>query len=470
MRDGAVTVGLVVGNRGFFPSELCERGRAEMLGTLRGLGFDVVALGAQDTEYGSVESLDDAEKCARLFRGHADEIDGIVVTLPNFGDERAVANAIRGSRLDVPVLIHAFPDESGKLSVAQRRDSFCGKLSVCNNLRQYGIRFSLTALHTCEPRSPQLAADLERFAQVCRIVRAVRGMRVGAIGARPASFNTVRYSEKLLEAAGISVVTLDLSEVLGRIDRLDDGDPAVRGKLEAIAAYTPTRGVPEVSLLTMAKLGAVVDAWMEEERLDGSAIQCWTALEELLGVVPCTVMSMMSDSLRPSACEVDVTGAVGMLILQAASGTPSAILDWNNNYDDDPDKAVVFHCSNLPRHFLETVSMSFQEILAGTVGRERSYGTLYGRIKAEPVTYLRVGTDDAAGRIRAYVGEGRFSDDPIDTFGGYGVVEVPRLQELLRHICRSGFEHHVVMNLARTAEAVREALETYLGWDVYHHA
>lgn len=470
VRNGSATVGLIVGNRGFFPAELCARGREEMLGVLGEHGFEVVALSGDDTEFGSVESLEDAAKCARLFREHGDEIDGIVVTLPNFGDERAVANAIRGSRLDVPVLVHAFPDEAGKLAVDRRRDSFCGKLSVCSNLTQYGIAFSLTSLHTCDPRSAELAADLVRFEQVCRIVRAVRGMRVGAIGARPASFNTVRFSEKLLEQAEISVVTLDLSEVLGAAGRLADDDPAVRGKLEAISSYTATPGVPQAALLKMAKLGAVIDRWMEDERLEGSAIQCWTALEELYGVVPCTVMSMMSDSLRPSACEVDITGVVSMLVLQAASGAPSAILDWNNNYDDDPNKAVVFHCSNLPKRFFETISMSFQEILAGTVGKERSYGTLYGRIKAEPATYLRVSTDDASGKMRAYVGEGRFTDDPVDTFGGYGVVEVPRLQELLRFICRNGFEHHIVMNLSQTAEAAREALETYLGWDVYLHA
>jgi L-fucose isomerase-like protein len=444
MRNGSVTVGLVVGNRGFFPDELCDRGRAEMLEVLGAHGLEVVALGAEDTRSGSVESLDDAARCAALFREHADAIDGIVVTLPNFGDERAVANAIRGSRLDVPVLVHAFPDEAGRLQVTDRRDSFCGKLSVCNNLTQYGIPFSLTALHTCAPRS-------------------------SALGARPASFNTVRYSEKLLEQAGISVVTLDLSEVLGRVERLADDAPEVRRKLDAIDAYTPTADVPAAALLKMAKLGAVIDDWMDAEQLDGSAIQCWTALQEFFGVVPCTIMSMMSDGLRPSACEVDVTGVVAMLVLQAASGTPSAILDWNNNFGDEPDKAVVFHCSNLPRHFLDTITMSFQEILAGTIGKERTYGTLYGRIKAEPVTYLRVSTDETSGRIRAYAGQGRFTDDPVDTFGGYGVVAVPHLQELLQFICRNGFEHHVAMNLARTAAPVCEALETYLGWDVHRH-
>ncbi|HTV10236.1 MAG TPA: L-fucose/L-arabinose isomerase family protein [Acidimicrobiales bacterium] len=464
-----VTVGLIVGNRGFFPSALCRDGRVEMLEVLRSKGLNIVALGPEETEYGSVESLHDAGKCAQLFRDHADEIDGIVVTLPNFGDERALANAIRGSRLEVPVLVHAFPDQADRLGITHRRDSFCGKLSACNNLSQYGVAFSLTSRHTCAPRSAEFAADLDRFVRVCQVVRAVKGMRVGAIGARPANFNTVRYSEKLLERAGISVITLDLSEVLGRTARLKDDDPDVKEKCGALTGYTSVEGVPSEALVKMAKLGVVIDEWSEAERLDGSTIQCWTAIEEFYGVVPCSVMSMLSDSLRPSACELDVGGVVSMLVLQAASGGPSAILDWNNNVDDDPNKAIVFHCSNIARSFMGTTTMSYQEILAGTIGKERTYGAVYGRIKAGPATYLRVSTDEFSGKMRAYVGEGCFTDDPASTFGGYGVIEVPRLQSLLQFICRNGFEHHVAMNLSQTAEAVKEALGTYLGWEVYLH-
>jgi L-fucose isomerase-like protein len=469
MRNDSVTFGLIVGNRGFFPSELCSEGRAEMLEVLKSAGFGVVALSPEDTEYGSIESLEDATKCARLFRDHAEEIDGIVVTLPNFGDERAIANAIRRARLGVPVLVQASPDEQKKLQITHRRDSFCGKLSACNNLTQYGIPFSLTTLHTCGPRSPEFAADLDRFARVCRVVRAVRGMRVGAIGARPTNFNTVRYSEKLLEKAGISVTTLDLSEILGRIERLDDADPSVKAKKEAIVAYTTTEGVPDQALVKMAKFGAVVEDWMDAEQLDGSSIQCWTALQDYYGIVPCTIMSMMSNTLRPSACELDVTGVVSMLILQAASGTPSAIVDWNNNFGADPDKAVVFHCSNLPSHFLESTEMRYQEIIAGTVGKDQTYGTLYGRINPGPATFLRLSTDDFAGEIKAYTGEGRFTEDKLATFGAYGVIEIPRLQDLLKYLCRNGFEHHVVMNLSQVSQAVQEALTTYLGWNVYLH-
>jgi L-fucose isomerase-like protein len=471
------TLGLIVGNRGFFPDHLCQTGRETMLRVLQEEGIKTVALSPEDTTFGSVESLTDAEKCAALFKKHREEIDGVLVTLPNFGDERAVANTLRWADLNVPVLVHAFPDDATRMTIADRRDSFCGKMSACNNLRQYGINYSLTSLHTVDPESDSFRTDLQRFVSTCRVVRGLKNARVGAIGARPAAFNTVRYSEKLLERAGISVETLDLSEVFGRIAHIEDDDSAFKTKLDQVSEYVPTTGIPSESLIKMAKLGFVIDEWMAENKLVASAVQCWTAMEEYYGVVPCTLMSMMSNNLMPSACETDIAGVVGMYALVLASGKPSAIVDWNNNYGQDPDRGVVFHCSNLPKDIFvdDTVApedipvMDYQEIIAGTVGKENTFGTVVGRVRAEPFTYCRVSTDDLNGRIVAYLGEGELTKDPLKTFGGYGVVHIPNLQGLLRHICENGFEHHVAINLSQVASAVNEALDKYLGWDVYHH-
>jgi L-fucose isomerase-like protein len=464
-----MTMGLVVGNRGFFPDHLAKSGREEMLQILRKAGIEVIALGTEQSKYGAVETHEEAKRCAELFRSKADTIDGVIVTLPNFGDERAIADTLRLSRLPVPVLVQATPDTPGKMGITHRRDSFCGKMSACNNLKQYGIPYSLTALHTEAPDSPEFARDLDWFARVCRVVKGLRGLRVGAIGARPAAFNTVRYSEKLLEANGISVETLDLSEVLGRIGRMKDTDHAAVEKLESIRKYVTTSAVPEAALLKMAKLGAIVDEWMKTADVQISAVQCWTSLEENLGVVPCTVMSMMSDSLLSSACEVDVCGVIGMHALQLASETPSALLDWNNNYGNDPNKAVCFHCSNLPKHFFRDVRMDFQEIIAGTVGKDNTFGTCVGRVKSGPMSFARFSTDDVNGRMRGYTGSGHFTDDPLETFGGAGVVEIPGLQKLLRYICEQGFEHHVAANFSSVASAVQEASWRYLGWEMYAH-
>src|ERR1700687_1939050 len=425
MAERKMTMGVIIGNRGFFPGQLAQSGREEMIQALAKAGMDCVVLGPEDSKHGAVETHEEAKRCAALFQKNQHRLDGVIVSLPNFGDERAIADTLRLARLAVPVLVQATPDTPGKMTIAHRRDSFCGKMSACNNLMQYGIPYSLTTLHTEAPDSEIFRRDLDWFAAVCRVVKGLRRLRIGAIGARPAAFNTVRYSEKLLEANGISVEAIDLSEILGRIARMKDDDALAQKKLQSIRRYVSTQSIPDSALLKMAKLGAVIDGWMQDTEVVISAIQCWTSLEEYFGVVPCTVMSMMSNEGMSSACEVDIAGVVGMHALQLASETPSALLDWNNNYADDPDKAVCFHCSNLPKHFFQDVRMDFQEIIAGTVGKENTFGTCVGRVKAGPMSFARVSTDDRAGKIRGYVDEATVTNDSLNTFGGVGVVQIP---------------------------------------------
>jgi len=464
-----MTYAVVVGNRGFFPDHLAKTGREEMIAAIEADGGKAIVLTAQESKFGAVETYAEAKACAELFKKHADVIDGIIVTLPNFGDERGVADAVRLAGLKVPVLVQATPDKSDAMTIATRRDSFCGKMSACNNLMQYGIPYSLTTLHTESPASAEFKADLEWFAAVCRIVKGLKNLRIGSIGARPQAFNTVRYSERIMETSGISVVPIDLSEILGRINKMGDNDDAAQGKLAGIKSYVTTSGIPEAALMKMAKLGAVIDGWMKEVEVKISAVQCWTSLEEYFGVVPCTIMSMMSNDLIPSACEVDVPGTLSMYMLALASGTPSALLDWNNNYGSHPDKCVCFHCSNLPKHFFKEVKMDFQEIIAGTVGKENTFGTCVGRVKSGAMSYARYSTDDRRGIIRGYTGPGQFTDDPLTTFGGAGVAEIPKLQKLLKYICREGFEHHVAANFSDVSKSVHEAASRYLGWESYYH-
>jgi L-fucose isomerase-like protein len=468
------TLGVIIGNRGFFPAHLCDAGRKVILTTLEEMGIHTITLPKSASKFGAVESMEDAQKCAELFKEHGNRIDGILVALPNFGDERGVANAIRWSGLRVPVLVQAFSDDPKTMTISHRRDSFCGKMSVCNNLRQYDIPFTLTRLHTANPDHPSFRQDLADFRVTCRALKALKNLRIGALGARPTAFNTVRYSEKLLEQSGISVETLDLFELFGWVGKMKDNDARVNAKLAAIQKYVASKSIPPVALLKMAKFGVAVDHWMKQTRLNATAIQCWTAMEEFFGVVPCTLMSMMSNMLMSSACEVDIMGTVAMYAMARAAGRPSALVDWNNNYGEDPDKGVVFHCSNLPKDIFVDKGegqpvMDYQEIIAGTVGKENTYGTVVGRVKASHFTYLRVSTDDAAGKIRAYIGEGELTNDPLATFGGYGVVRIPNFQKLLRFICETGFEHHVAINPTSIADGVQEALSKYLRWDVYRH-
>jgi L-fucose isomerase-like protein len=234
-------------------------------------------------------------------------------------------------------------------------------------------------------------------------------------------------------------------------------------------AYAEASSAPDESLVKMAKFAIVVDDWMLSLGLTATAIQCWSSMQKNFGVNVCTIMSMMSEQMLPSACEVDIAGVVSMYALQLASERPSALVDWNNNYGKDPDKCVFFHCGNWAKDFLPDIRIGTAPILGTILGEQNTVGALMGRTKGGPVTFGRVSTDDTRGRIKAYVGEGLFTDDPLETFGTKAVVKVTGLPKLLHHICRNGFEHHAAMNSAHCASAVSEALENYLGWEVYHH-
>ncbi|MCX6300195.1 MAG: L-fucose/L-arabinose isomerase family protein [Bacteroidetes bacterium] len=464
------TLGIIIGNRDFFPDKLVAEARTEILDLFKQLNINPILLSDADTKLGGVETFAEAQKCAALFNKHAHEIDGILVVLPNFGDEKGVAETIKWSGLNVPVLIQAYPDDLGKMDVVNRRDAWCGKISVCNNLYQFGIKYTLTTKHVVRPTDASFIADLSNFTAVCRVVKGLRKVRIGAVGARPGAFNTVRYSEKILQRNGISVTTVDLSEILGNANKLTANDAAVKEKLEKIHAYTNTGLTPPDKLVQIAKLDVVLANFMEENYLDASAIQCWTSLQQNYGCNVCTSMSMMSENMLPSACEVDVTGTLSMYAMQLASGTPSALVDWNNNYADDDTKCVLFHCGNWAKSFLPDITISTAPILGTSVGTENTYGALDGRTPAMPLTYGRISTDDCKGIIKAYIGEGELTNDALNTFGNRAVAEINNLQGLMQYVCRNGFEHHVVMNASKTASILKEAFENYLGWETYTHA
>ncbi len=463
------TLGVIIGNRDFFPDKLVAEARTEIIELFKKLNITAVMLSDADSKLGGVETFAEAQTCANLFKQHADTIDGILVVLPNFGDEKGVAETIKWSGLNVPVLIQAYPDDLGKMDVVNRRDAWCGKISVCNNLYQFGIKYSLTTKHVVRPTDESFVSDLKNFTAVCRVVKGMRKVRIGAVGARPGAFNTVRYSEKILQRNGISVTTVDLSEILGNANKLTKDDKSVKEKLEKIHAYTSTGVTPDDRLVQIAKLDVVLADFMAENSLDATAIQCWTSLQKNYGCNVCTSMSMMSENMLPSACEVDVTGTLSMYAMQLASGSPSALVDWNNNYADDDTKCVLFHCGNWAKSFLPDISISTAPILGTSVGTENTYGALDGRTPAMPLTYGRISTDDCKGNIKVYIGEGELTNDALNTFGNRAVAQIGNLQGLMQYVCRNGFEHHVVMNASKTAGILKESFENYLGWETYQH-
>jgi len=366
------TLGVIVGNRDFFPDVLISEARRDLTKLFSELEIEPVWLSPEDSKLGAVETWTDARKCGDLLRHERDRLDGILVSLPNFGDEKGVADSIRLADVNVPILVQAYPDDLDQFGLDRRRDAFCGKISVCNNLRQFGFKYTLTRDHTVKVLDPRFREDLVRFVQTCKVVHGLKRVRIGAVGARPNAFNTTRYSEKLLENAGISTNTIDLSEIFGNAGKIADGDGRVKARLEQIKTYVDTSAAPAESLLRMSKFAIVLDDWMDSLGISGTAIQCWSSLQKNFGVNVCTIMSMMSQRMMPSACEVDIAGVISMYALQLASGRPSGLVDWNNNYGGDPNKCVLFHCGNWPTEFLPDAKMGTAPILGTTLGEENT--------------------------------------------------------------------------------------------------
>lgn len=465
--------GVIIGTRAYFNSALAKDVRAHLLKTLEEQGYDYIILPEDATPTGSssIETREDGLKCAELFRQHRDEIDGIIVSLPNFGFEIGIINAISVADLNVPILVQACDDENDKVDLDSRRDAFCGKISVCNNLYQYGIPFTDTTLHTYSIYSPLLVEDINRFAAICRVVNGLRHARIGQIGTRPLGFNTCRFSEKLLQKSGITVVPADLSEIIFAAEAIKEDDPELQAYIAKTTSYAEVPEAYKEKVSKQCRFGLAVERWVEANQVDAVAIQCWDSLEQNYGCAACVTMSMLSDKNIPAACETDVAGAVSMLALTLASNKAAALADWNNNFAEDRNKCVCTHCGNFPRTFIgnDNLRLGPLGVLGRTLGKVNTFGAVYAKVSEGPFTYFRISTDDSKGCIKAYLGEGKMTNDPYGMDGCIVVTEVPELQKLMKYICKNGFEHHVGLCRANVAGVIEEAIDSYLGWNLYVH-
>lgn len=464
------TFGLIVTSRSFFPAHLVKAAKDSVCNLLNELGFGYITVGEEECNMGSVQSHEESMKCAELFRKNKDIISGIIVVLPNFGEEGAVADAIKHSGLNVPVLVQACDDDFDKLDMANRRDAFCGKLSVCNNLYQMNIPFTDTTTHTCKIDSDVFRSDIMRFAAICRVVKALKSSRIALLGVRPSAFRTVRFSEKILQRAGVDVETVDMSVVIDRAESISD-ENLITAMVEKIRGYG---NIPEYisdeKIFKQAKLCIAVHQIVDELNCVASAVQCWDALENYYGCAACLSMSLMTDAGKPAACESDVMGALTMLALDKAAGSAPAYMDWNNNIRDERNKCLSQHCSNFPKSFFGApVEIENLDVLSTTLGAENCFGCCKGQVASGPMTFAKLSTNDFTGEICAYIGEGNFLDEVMPTKGGLACCEIENLQGLLKYICANGFEHHVAFVRGHVADILKEAFEKYLGYTVYHH-
>jgi len=456
---------LFLGNRGFFPSSLQVEARAELLGVLKALGHEVLMLDAEATRYGAVETTQEGQIFANFLRQKQGKFDGVILSLPNFGDENGAVAALKEA--GVPIFVHAYPDEFDRMGPTLRRDAFCGKFSIMDVFYQHGLKFTALKPHAVSPSSERFVANLDYFDRLCHVVNGFRHLIVGAIGARTSAFKTVRFDEVALQRVGVTVETFDLSDIIARVKTVPVKGPVYQEKLEVLKDYTSWEGVPDDALDNITRLGVVLDEIIAEHNMDAIAIRCWIELQQQLGISPCVLLGLLNNTGTIAACEVDVGNAVAMAALSFASGRPATVLDWNNNYGEDDDKCILFHCGPVPRDLMiDKGRVSDHLILANAVGENHSFGCVVGRIASSDITFGSMMTD--SGRVKFYLGDGRFTEDtlPENFFGAAGVAEISGLQDVLLHVGMNGYRHHVGVTLGKFVEPIKEALEKYLDFDV----
>lgn len=459
------TFALFFGNRGFFPASLQASAREELTGRLQALGHKTITPPADATRHGAIETPEEGRIYANFLREHREEYGGVILCLPNFGDETGAIAALKDC--GVPILVQAYPDELDRMAPELRRDAFCGKFSVMDVFCQDGLKFTALKPHTVKPSSRKFAANVDHFDRVCRVVNGMRGLVVGAIGARTTAFKTVRIDELALQRHGITMETLDLSEIFARMKGLRKSDKKAQAKARFLKRYASWKSCPEDAFGKLVRLGVVLDQVIEEYGMAAVAIRCWVEMQQQLGISPCVILSELNNRGIPAACEVDVGNAVTMAALRGASGEVAACLDWNNNYGDVEDKCILFHCGPVPQAMMAAKGrVTDHAILANAVGPGHGYGCNVGRIAPTPFTFGSMLTED--GKVKFYLGEGKFTRDPIarDFFGCAGVAQIPNLQDALQTIGSLGHRHHTSVTPAHIAAPVREAFEKYLGYEV----
>ena len=459
------TFALYFGNRGFFPAALIARAREEMKRELNALGHEVLMLDADATRYGAVETPPEGEIYANFLRANRGKFGGVIVSLPNFGDETGAVAALQET--NVPIWIQAYPDEYDKMEPALRRDSFCGKISIMDVFCQYGMKFTALKPHTVNPGSDRFRANVDEFDRICRVVNGVKGMVVGAIGARTTPFKTVRIDEVALQRHGVTIETFDLSDIFLRMKAVRPEAASYVEKAKVLRDYTAWEGVPDRAFDHIVRLGVTLDKLVDEARLDAVAIRCWTEMQLQMGISPCVAMGVLNDTGLASACEVDLGNAVAMKALHLASYEPAGLLDWNNNYGDEDDKCILFHCGPLPASLMAGRGhVTDHAILMNAVGVGNGYGCNVGRIKPMDFTFGSLMTDK--GQVKMYLGEGHITRDPVpdNFFGVAGVAEIHNLQDVLLHVGVNGHRHHVSITPGFVQSPLREALSHYLGFEV----
>ncbi len=455
---------LYFGNRGFMPAELIESAREDMIKAVLDAGHEVLVMDKNATRYGAVETRDEGILYHDWLKSHEGEYDGVILCMPIFIDENGAVAALQDA--GVPILMQAYPDEIGKMDFKHRRDAFCGKFSVTDVFYQYRIPFTALKPHVVHPLSEEFRENLDEFAAICRVVKGMKRFNLGCIGARTTAFKTVRFDEVTLQRYGINVESFDLSELIYKVNNKKDDDEKVLEKLQTLEKYSDFTRVPQKNKLMLAKISVVIDEYIDEYHLDAITLRCWNEMETILRVCPCVLISELNDRGIVCSCEIDLCSAVTMRAMALASGKPTACLDWNNNYGNDENKVILFHCGPVAQSLMDGKGVVTEHKMFAKGDPGSGWGANEGRIKAFDMTFANCFTEN--GKLKVYVSEGKFTGEPIEKefFGCGGVAEIPDLQDKLLVLAKKGFKHHTTVGVGHMKKILTEAITTYLDYDV----
>ena len=400
------------------------------------------------TPHGMVQNLDQAEAVAEYF--YREHVDGLIICPLDFGDERSAVKI--AEKLGVPVLLYATKeppamDNAGLLRVS---DSYCGNLAVASALYRRKLRYHYAGLFL--PDEPELLTEVDTFCRAIAVVKGLMNARIGQVGVRPPTFETVGYDEvAMIRKFQQNVIYTNLSDITDRALALADDDPAVKAVIDDIRGSVAEITVGTKYITNAAKFEVALKEFWKANKLSAVAVQCWPSVGRIMGISVCALYGRMTNEHMLTACETDTVGTLAMLsTYYAAMGeTLPHFVDWTIQHRENPNWLMAWHCGNAPVSLAadptKTALRSRMNMTGeGTIPEEDPMAGLFQfQIKPGQVTFCRLAEYDDQWKMLITTGRIVPSDETLA--GNWSWVEVRDHAKLYRTLVEQGFIHHASM-------------------------
>jgi len=412
------------------------------------------------TPHGAVNTLDQAEAVADYFL--RERVDAVVLCPLDFGDERSAAKV--AERLRVPVLLYATkePPAVDDASMQRVSDSYCGNLSMASGLYRRKLPFHYAGLFL--PDEEAFLRELETFVRAVAVVKALKGARIGQVGVRPPTFETVGYSEAaMIDKFGQNVIYTNFSDIVDRALALEATEPRVQEAIARLCAATDTITVGDTYLLNSARMEVALAEFWEANRLSGMAIQCWPSVQRQIGISMCALFGRLTERQMLTACETDVLGVLAMIASHRAALGSSLphFIDWTIQHRQDPNLLLAWHCGNAPVSLALPgcgVALRSRRDMKGEMevsAHDPMAGLFQFQVRPGTVTFCRLAEYDHAWKMLIATGRIEPSDEVLA--GTWSWVRVRDHAALYRTLVEEGFIHHASMIHGDYSEALLQA-------------